>query len=445
MRTGWMLVLIALLVESFLFAGVNGHVVAAAAAQKVGVIVRAEEGGASQIPGGYVWLRVGLYHTDAADKNGLSAADITISYDETEFEAQNNLVIYDEAAGHEVWRQHTFMQNYEWQNPKANNPYGVEFFSDISVSAPVSLDLDPSDGRKEIRLTVKATGKSFLKNKTDAPDDLLSLRLGVKMYAPMKKSAITVRTDKTVLTDSKGSIVSGFYYKAAHLTVGMPQSVTIANGSRVLPAAPLTLHVGDGFLLGGVATYASGDYFSTFGSWSTSDKHVITVSKYGDLDAVGIGTAKITFISDELGETGVTLKTEKVVHVVADSVAIPPEPMEVYPSAAQTPVQDDVQMLVNGEDAGFARLVGGSLYAPLKAVGHVLDADVSYSAAKKIANRKRQSGQLSSRRRRHLSKAFGPAHAFWRQVGVQRQTKTADHYPAHLVRRENHYNKEAAS
>jgi len=42
------------------------------------------------------------------------------------------------------------------------------------------------------------------------------------------------------------------------------------------------------------------------------------------------------------------------------------------------PYVDDVQIVINGEDGGLARLMDGSLYAPLKDIAYIVEANVGH-------------------------------------------------------------------
>lgn len=348
----------------------------ASANQKAGIQVRTAQYSSTQQPGGYVSVRVGIYNTQFADKKGLRSAVITISYDEKVFEASDDLLRYDEKLGKHVWRDDAFEKDTEWIDA-TDTWAGLIDFEDFSVTNPYPLDLDPTDGRKEIRFEAVITGDRYFTTKTLDPEDFLSFNLKVKTDAPLKKSAITVVTKESVLRDSANSAVNSFYYKSAHLSIEKPVSLSIAQGNKTPTTDPLTLHVGKFTLLTARANYSNGDYVRVSGTFTSSDQSVVAITSDGELDTKGLGSAWITFTSGEL-------TTKKRVDVVADSVSIPPVTENYYGFMYKDPYIDDQQILINGEDAGLGRMIDGSIYAPLKTIAIVLGGNVGYDGVKKV-------------------------------------------------------------
>lgn len=316
--------------------------------QKTGVAVIVSQYETSQQPGGMIKVYLGIYNTDFADKKGLSSADITISYDEKVFEAPDEL----------------FENNEEFKS-----------------SNPQPLDLDPKDGRKELRFTMTATGNQYYKTETRvdkyAPE-ILGFYLEVKEDAPLKKTAITVATKNTVLRNSSNAVVDSFYFRSAHLNIEKPQSISITQGYWGLPTqSPFTFHVGDSASLFGRAYFSNGeDYDLVSGTFSSSDTSVVTLD-YNTLRAVGLGSARVRFSSGDL-------TTEKRIDVVEDSIVIPPIQEYAYGGVYKDPYIDDQQLFLNGEDIGLGRIIDGSIYAPLKKIATVIGAKVSYDSAKRV-------------------------------------------------------------
>lgn len=388
-------VLLTFLLMLSILLSVNEASVFAANNQKVGINVHAPVYSSTLLTGGDAIIQVGFYNTELADKNGLRSADITLSYDENVFEASDDLLIYDESLNRYVWRDSAFSKQVHWVEALGN--WSNENFTLTNL---YPLDSDPNDGKKEIRITIVTTGNYYFNSLL--LDTYLTFKLKVKEKAPLKKTAISVLPKKTVLRDSKNSVVNSFYYKSAHLSVEKPKSLSIVPSFTLPTKYSLTYHVGQGLWLMARANFSSdfvngdfmwisgawdgmlngtknnGDYKFDVGTWTSSDTSVVTVSpQFGYIKAVGVGTAWITFTSGEL-------TTKKRIDVVENSVAIPKEKEEFYMYGYHDPYTDDQQILINGEDAGLARVIEGSLYAPLKTIATVLNANVAYDTVKKM-------------------------------------------------------------
>lgn len=346
--------------------------------QKAGIQVSVPEYRAAQAPGGYVTVQVGIYNAEFADSKGLRSADIIISYDEDVFEVPNDLLRYDEANERYVWHDNAYSKNTQWSDAKDGWVGSIEF-EDFTLTAPYPMDLDPDDGRQEIRFKAEITGNHHFSTKTLDPENFLSLDLKVKENAPLKKTAITVVTNQSVLKDSTNSTVKTFYYKAAHLSIEKPSSISIIEGFSFPSDKPLAFHKDVLTILQTRTNFSNGDFdIVTNGTFSSSDPSIVKLSQDGTLMTnKATGSAWITVT---LGE----LTAKKRVDVVEDSVVIPLEQQQGYGFMYFDPYRDDQQIFINGEDAGLGRLIDGSIYAPLKKIGTILHGNVAYDEVNKV-------------------------------------------------------------
>jgi hypothetical protein len=332
-------------------------------------------------PGSYVELGVGIYKPRLADEIRFRSVDITISYDENVFEASDDLLRYDEALNKYVWRDDMFTQNIEWSEAGRTEDgrgfwFGLRPFKEFKVTNPYPLDVDPRDGRKEIRFTAEVTSDRLFKTLSSDLDEFLYLKLKVKEDSPQRRTAITVVLKQTVLKDSKGNNVDDFYYKSAHFIIEKPQYLAITRPTLDPVDDPFVYHLGAQAFVKAREYFSNGDYvYDVHGTWSSSDNNVAIVKPNGQVVLVGLGNATIIFTKDGL-------KAEKQIQVVDDSVPLPALPGK-YPRGYmwKDPYVDDVQIFINGEDAGLARLMEGSLYAPIKNIAYIVGVNLGHDSA----------------------------------------------------------------
>lgn len=355
--------LLALLMSVACFA----NMASAADAKKVSVDVTSNY--TTLAPGKSVLVNVKLSNIPS-DPSGLRSAKIVLSYDETVFTTEGN-IRFDDDLGKYIWRDDTFFipsKTFETPDYKIENPYPV--------------DLNPSDGRQEVVLSISAQNNKLIDSA--ANEAFASFFLTVKEEVKSQSTLISVLSEATKLENASGIAIQDFSATPARLYVGTPQKIEIVRGTLPPASDPFKVSINSGMELNALAVFENGDtsYVTELAAWDTTDHQIITAPVYGNIQAVGLGTASVTAT---LGS--VTGKHEVTVYPANAPELIEKQDIQVtvtrIPNERSFKAATAVQVKVNGKTAEPGRLFDGTVYVPLRSVSQLLGADIGYDAAQK--------------------------------------------------------------
>lgn len=355
--------LIAALLALFTLLGCFANTATAADAKKISLDVISDY--TSLIPGQSVMVGVKIFTKELPDNMGLRAAKIILSYDESIFTTDGN-IRFDETLGKDIWRGDTIFI------PSSYNDYNIE--------TPYPMDIDPTDGRKEVAISISANNGKLIRSTSD--EAFVSFFLTVKEGVSSQNTSIEIQSAQ--LEDHTGKAIQNFAATSTDILVGIPKSIDIVRGTLPPTADPFKVSVDIGIELNALAKFDNGDtaYVTEMVTWQSSDTQILKVHSPGSIRTVGLGTAAVTVTFGSItGKHDITVlsPTDPELNVQEEAYVI----VTYIPPSQRETLYQEIPITVNGKVAKSGRMIEGSVYVPLRAISDLLGVEVGYDSSKK--------------------------------------------------------------
>ncbi|WP_019635143.1 hypothetical protein [Paenibacillus fonticola] len=355
--------LIAALLALFMLLGCLANTAMAADSKKISLDVISNY--TSLIPGQSVMVGVRISTKELPDDMGLRAAKIILSYDESIFTTDGN-IRFDETLGMDVWRGDTFFI------PSSNNDYSIE--------TPYPMDIDPTDGRKEVTISVSANNGKLIRATSD--EAFVSFFLTVKEGISSQNTSIKIQS--ALLEDHSGKAIQNFAATSADILVDIPKSIDVVRGTLPPTADPFKVSVDIGIELNALANFDNGDtaYVTEMVTWQSTDTQILKVHSPGSIRTIGLGTAAVTVTLGSItGKHDITVlsPTDPELNVQEEAYVI----VTYIPPSQRETLYQEIPVTVNGKVATSGRMIEGSVYVPLRSTSDLLGVKAGYDSSKK--------------------------------------------------------------